>query len=186
FCATAHAKICARFKHSLAGVAMSDNKSRGLWFEEFTEGLTRETRGRTITEADIVNFAGITGDFNPMHTDAEYANASQFKARVAHGALTFSYAIGLAYQQGFLEETIIAFTGFEMKLREPVFIGDTIKVISTVSRLRAMPSAGGGFVTFDIKIIKQDGKVAQKGEWTVLVRSNPALVADASAEQQQA
>lgn len=160
---------------------MSDVERRGLWFEEFTEGLSLESRGRTISEADIVNFAGISGDFNPMHTDAEYAKGSQFGARVAHGALIFSVATGLLYQLGFLEKTVIAFTGFEMKLRAPVFIGDTIKVTSTVSKRRAMAAAGGGLITFDIKVTNQNNDVVQKGELTVMVASDPAVVKPAVA-----
>jgi acyl dehydratase len=148
-------------------------RMQGLWFEEFTDGMSIETRGRTITEADLVAFAGLTGDYNPMHTDAEFAKTTSFGARVAHGALIFSYAIGQLYQLGFMEGTIVAFTGFEMKLRQPVFIGDTIKVSATVSGTRAMASAGGGLVTFDVKITAQDGKVAQKGEITVMARSKP-------------
>ena len=72
-----------------------------------------------------MNFAGVSGDFNPMHTDAEYAKSTQFGARVAHGALIFSIATGLAYQLGFLDGTVIAFTSFDWKMRAPVFIGDT-------------------------------------------------------------
>jgi acyl dehydratase len=155
---------------------MSDNIRRGLWFEEFTEGLTSESRGRTITETDLVNFSGVSGDFNPMHTDAEYVKGTDYKARVAHGALTFSVATGLAYQQGFLEGTVIAFTTFEMKLRAPVYIGDTIKVATKVIKRHAKPSLGGGFISFDVKVTNQNGQVVQKGEWTVLVRSDPALV----------
>jgi acyl dehydratase len=148
--------------------------TRGLWFEEFVEGLAIETRARTITEADIVNFAGVSGDFNPMHTNAEYAKGSQFGARIAHGALVFSIASGLAYQLGFIEDTVIAFTGFEMKLRNPVFIGDTIKLVAKVSGRRSMKAAGGGLVMLDVKIVNQKGEVVQKGEWSMMVKSKPA------------
>ena len=153
---------------------MSDVKQRGLWFEEFVEGLSVETRGRTITEADLVNFAGVSGDFNPMHTDAEFAAITPFGKRVAHGALIFSIATGLTYQLGFLDGTIMAFTGLEWKFRDPVYIGDTVKVIATVTKTRAMSAMGGGFVTFDVKVMNQSDKVAQKGEWTILVRSKAA------------
>ena len=159
---------------------MSDIKQRGLWFEEFVEGLSVETRGRTITEADLVNFAGVSGDFNPMHTDAEYAATTPFGKRVAHGALIFSIATGLTYQLGFLEGTIMAFTGVEWKFRDPVFIGDTIKVTANVVKRRAMPAMGGGFVTFDVKVTNQAGKVVQKGEWMVLVRSSAADASQAT------
>jgi acyl dehydratase len=148
--------------------------TRGLWFEEFVEGLAIETRGRTITEADIVNFAGVSGDFNPLHTNAEYAKDSQFGARIAHGVLVFTIASGLAYQLGFIEDTVIAFTGFEMKLRNPVYIGDTIKLVAKVSGHRSMKAAGGGLVMLDVKIVNQKGEVVQKGEWSMMVKSKPA------------
>ncbi len=148
-------------------------KQKGLYFEEFEVGLELETRGRTITETDIVNFAGVSGDFNPMHTDAAYAATTPFQQRVAHGMLGLSVASGLSYQMGFLEGTVLAFTGLEWKFREPIVIGDTIRVQIKITNLRAMKAAGGGFVSFDVKVVNQNNKVTQKGEWTVLVASKP-------------
>src|SRR5258708_13901973 len=107
---------------------MAEIRQHGLWYEELTEGLAIETRGRTITEADIVNFAGLSGDFNPMHTDAVFAANTPYGARIAHGALVLSIATGLTYQLGFLEGTVLAFTGIECKFRAPVFIGHTINI----------------------------------------------------------
>ncbi len=146
----------------------------GLYFEDFEEGMTLETRGRTITETDIVNFAGLSGDFNPMHTDETYAQGTQFGKRVAHGLLGLSIASGLSYQLGFLEGTVLAFTGLAWKFRAPVYIGDTIRVQVKVTKKREMRQAGGGFVTFDVKVVNQDGTITQKGEWTILVASKPA------------
>lgn len=147
--------------------------NRGLWFEDFVEGFVVETKGRTITEADIVNFAGVSGDFNPLHTNAEYAKDTQFGQRIAHGTLIFSVATALAYQLGMLDDTSIAFTGFEMKLRGPVYIGDTIRVQIKVSGRREMKAVGGGLVTFDVKILNQRNETVQKGEWSMLVKSQP-------------
>ena len=154
-------------------MAQMPETKRGLYFEDFEEGQVLETGARTITEADIVNFAGLSGDYNPMHTNAVYAAGTQFEQRVAHGLLGLSVASGLSYQMGFLEGTVLAFTGLDWKFREPVFIGDTIHAVVKVSKRRQMRSAGGGFVTFDIKVLNQDDKVTQKGEWTVLVASKP-------------
>jgi len=147
---------------------------RGLYFEEFEEGMELETRGRTITETDLVNFAGVSGDFNPMHTDEVYASKTQFGKRVAHGLLGLAVASGLSYQMGFLEGTVLAFTGIEWKFRAPIFIGDTIRVAVKVTKLREMKAAGGGFVSFDVRVLNQDDAVTQKGEWTILVASKPA------------
>ncbi len=157
-------------------------KPHGLYFEEFQEGATLATRGRTITEADIVAFAGISGDYNPMHTDAEFAKKSMFGERVAHGALGLSVATGLIYQLGFLEGTVIAFLELNWKFRAPIKIGDTVHVELTVSALKDAARMGGGLVTTAIKMLNQNGEITQKGEMTVLVARRPA---ESTTEQAQ-
>jgi 3-hydroxybutyryl-CoA dehydratase len=159
-------------------MAQTNSYQRGLYFEDFQEGMELETRGRTVTEADVVHFAGLSGDFNPMHTDATYGATTQFGQRVAHGLLGLSIASGLSYQMGFLEGTVLAWTSLEWKFREPVFIGDTLRVKVKITKLRAMRAAGGGFVSFDVKVVNQNDKVTQKGEWTVLVASKPESEAE--------
>src|SRR5215213_512073 len=135
----------------------------GLYFEDIEIGSRMVTRGRTITEADLVQFAGLTGDYNPMHTDAEYMKSSVFGQRVAHGMLTLSYAVGQAYQLGFMERTVIAFRGLEMKFSLPVFIGDTLHTELVVREKTEARRMGGGWVVLDIKIINQVGKTVQSG-----------------------
>jgi len=149
------------------------NQPLGLYFEEFELGKVMVTRGRTITEADLVNFAGLTGDYNPMHTDAEYAKNTQFGQRIAHGMLGLSYMVGLVYQMGFLEGTIIAFLDATCKFRAPILIGDTIHGEMTVSELKDAERMGGGMVTSSFKLIKQDGTVTQKGEMVFLMKKRP-------------
>lgn len=144
-----------------------------LYFEDLQIGMTMITKGRTITESDIVNFAGLSGDFNPLHTDAEYAAKTEFGQRIAHGALGLSIATGLANQLGFMEGTVIAFTALDWKYRAPIFIGDTIHVEITVNQSKAVPTSGGGFVIFGVKVVKQDNTVTQEGKWTLVVRSRP-------------
>jgi 3-hydroxybutyryl-CoA dehydratase len=146
----------------------------GLYFEDIEIGALMETRGRTITEADLVQFAGLTGDYNPMHTDAEYMKSSVFGQRVAHGMLTLSYAVGQAYQLGFMERTVIAFRGLEMKFSLPVFIGDTLHTELVVREKTEARRMGGGWVVLDIKIINQAGKTVQSGNWTVLLAFKPS------------
>lgn len=146
---------------------------RGLYFEEFEVGATMRTRGRTITEADLMQFAALTGDYNPMHTDAEYSKDSFMGQRVAHGMLTVSYAVGQAYQLGILERTVLGFRGLEMKFSRPVYIGDTIHAELKVAAMKASRRLGGGVVTLDIRIVKQDGAVAQKGSLSLLMMSRP-------------
>lgn len=142
---------------------------RGLYFEELEVGQKMTSRGRTITEADIVNFAGVSGDYNPIHTDADFASKTPFGQRIAHGMLGLSAATGQAYALGFMERTVIAFMGLEWKFRAPVLIGDTITVNIEVTEKKDAKRMGGGLVTLDIKVVNQRGEVTQKGEWTVLV-----------------
>lgn len=144
---------------------------RGKYFEEFEIGQEMATAGRTITETDIVNFAGLTWDTNPMHTDAEYAKTTVFGERVAHGMLGLSYAVGLAWQLGFMEGTVIAFLGLEWKFKGPMKIGDTVRVVAKVKQKKEMKAAGGGLVTLEGRVLNQRDEVAQQGEWSVLVKS---------------
>lgn len=144
---------------------------KGLYFEDFAVGQRVVSQGRTITEADIVAFAGLTGDWNPLHTDAEHARGTQFGERIAHGLLILSVASGLAWRLGFMEGTVEAFLGLEWKFRAPVKIGDTIHLEAQVAGVRAMPRLGGGIVTFDVKVINQRSETVEKGTWEVLVKS---------------
>jgi 3-hydroxybutyryl-CoA dehydratase len=146
----------------------------GYFYDETSVGDVHVTQGRTITEADIANFGGVIGDYNPLHFDAEYAKKTMFGQRIAHGMLTLSFATGLANQLGTNLNTILAFRGLEFTFKAPVFIGDTIHVELEVVEMHDAPKHGGGWVTQTIKIIKQDGTVVQEGKWTALVASKPA------------
>lgn len=148
---------------------------RGLYFEEFEIGQAITSVGRTVTEADVVNFAALSGDWNLIHTDAEYAKTSPFGQRVAHGLLVLSIASGLAVRLGFLEGTTIAFRELgEWKFSLPVLLGDTVRVRATVAELKPMSRLGGGLVTFKVEVLNQDDKVVQRGTWSVLVKSQGA------------
>jgi acyl dehydratase len=146
-------------------------RPRGLHFEEFELGQALITAGRTITEADIVSFAGLSGDHNQIHTDAAYAAADTFGQRVAHGLLVQSIATGLAVQSGIIEGTVLAFRELSAKFSRPIFIGDTIHVKIEITELRELPRMGGGNVTMKYRVINQDGKMVQRGDWLMLVKS---------------
>lgn len=151
----------------------TENGPIGSYFEEVEVGQTMVTRGRTVTEADIVQFAALTGDYNPMHTNAEYMQTHPMGQRVAHGMLTLSYAVGQLYQLGFMERTVLAFRGLEMKFSLPVFIGDTIHVRLTIKEKKEMKRLGGGIVSAEVKIINQAGKTVQSGTMELLLASQP-------------
>ena len=147
---------------------------RGMFFEEFAVGQKIRTAGRTVTETDIVSFAGLSGDFNQIHVDAVYANAAPFGQRVAHGLCVLSIASGLAVQTGLMEGTVLAFREInEWKFSLPVFIGDTIHVELEVLETRAIPRLGGGAVTLALDVRNQDGQSVQRGKWAVLMMSQP-------------
>jgi 3-hydroxybutyryl-CoA dehydratase len=153
---------------------MADKPSpRGLYFEEFEDGYETETPARTVTEADVVAFAGLSGDFNPLHTNAEFAKTTLYEERIAHGLLGLSIASGLANQLGFMDGTAQAFTHLEWKFRGPILLGDTIHAKIAVKKKKAMKQLNGGFVFFDLTLVNQKDEVVQKGTWTVLVLSAP-------------
>lgn len=154
---------------------MSDRyQPRGRYFDEFVPGLCIVTAGRTITEADIVNFAGLSGDYNQIHVDAVYSTAAPFGQRVAHGLLVTSVISGLAAQTGVLEGTVIAFREItEWKFMKPVFIGDTVHAELSVRETKEMRRIGGGSVTIDLDVKNQAGDVVIKGVWVVLMAVRP-------------
>lgn len=147
---------------------------RGLYFEQFALDQELITAARTITEADIVRFAGLSGDYNQIHTDAAYAAAGPFGQRVAHGLLVQSVATGLAVQSGFIEGTVLAFRELSCKFSLPVFIGDTIHVELQIVSKKALPRLGGGQVDMKYAVVNQHGKAVQRGVWTMLLQSQDA------------
>ncbi|MDH3944448.1 MAG: MaoC/PaaZ C-terminal domain-containing protein [Anaerolineae bacterium] len=149
-------------------------KIRGMYFEEFEVGQKILTVGRTVTETDVVNFAGVSADFNEAHTNSEYGKATPFGQRVAHGLLGLSIASGLAWQTGILEGTIFAFRQIDgWKFVKPVLIGDTIHVEMEVVSTKAIPRLGGGSVMIELDVQNQNGETVMKGEWTTLILSTP-------------
>jgi 3-hydroxybutyryl-CoA dehydratase len=144
---------------------------RNMYFEEFEVGTEVISPGRTITESDIVSFAGLSGDYNQLHTNEEFTKGTMFGRRIAHGLLILSIASGLADRLGFIEGTALAFRELTWKFSQPVFPGDTIRFKARCKELKAMPRLGGGLVVFEVWVLNQEDKVAQRGEWQVLVAS---------------
>ena len=150
------------------------SKPRGMYFGEFHSGQRISTTGRTITEADIVNFAGLSGDFNQMHVDAAYSQASFFGQRVAHGLLVLSVITGLMVQTGVLEGTVLAFREINnWKFAKPIFIGDTVRAVLEVKDTKYMRRIGGGAILIDVDVMNQHDDTVMKGTLTVLVAERP-------------
>ncbi|MCH7587484.1 MAG: dehydratase [Chloroflexi bacterium] len=145
---------------------------RGLFFEEFEIGHVFTTPARTITEADIVAFAGISGDYNLIHTDSTYAKTTTFGQRVAHGLLSLSVVSGLAVRSGFMEGTVLAFREVnKWKFSLPVFIGDTIHAQIEVVETKSLPRLGGGAVNLLFRVKNQDDQTVMRGIFNLLIQS---------------
>ncbi len=145
---------------------------RGMYFEEFEVGQRVVSAGRTVTEADIVTFAGLSGDYNQIHTDAEFAQKTPVGQRIAHGLLVMAIASGLAAQTGMMEGTVLVFREIsDWKFIKTVFIGDTIHVVMNVNETKALPRIGGGSVSIELDVQNQNGQTVMKGTWAVLMAS---------------
>jgi len=146
----------------------------GLYFEEFSVGQKITSVARTVAESDILTFAGLTGDYNQIHTDAEFAKGTQFGGRVAHGLLGLSLAVGLLMRTGVLEGTVLAFREIvEWKFIKPVFIGDTLHVEMEAKELKPMPRIGGGQALVALDVKNQKNETLMRGTLAVLVASKP-------------
>lgn len=144
---------------------------RGRYFEDFEVGQTIVTAGRTVTESDVVRFAGLSGDFNQIHMDAEYAAGWMFGERIAHGLLVLSMATGLAVQTGMIEGTVLAFRELEWKFSRSVMLGDTVHVEIEVVEMKELARLGAGNVTMKVSVLNQDDEVVHRGQWGMLVKS---------------
>ena len=141
----------------------------GVYFEDLHVDDSATTPGRTITETDIVNFAGISGDYNRIHTDEEFAANMHFGQRIAHGMLGLSVSSGLVTRNpGAQRHMLVAWLGLTWEFKRPILIGDTIRVIQTVKEKSATRKPDAGQIIFDVQVINQRGKVCQAGEWKVM------------------
>lgn len=141
-----------------------------LYFGDLAVGTEFRSVGRTITEADIVAFAGLSGDHNPLHTDRQWVAAhTDYPAPIAHGLLVLSASSGLR-TPGLDELHILAFLEVSRRMTAPTLPGDTITQVQTVRELRPSSSQEGrGVVTLDVSVARQDGTVVQSGTDVLLV-----------------
>jgi acyl dehydratase len=142
---------------------------RGKTFDEFNVGDEFTTASRTITESDVVTFAGLSGDFNPIHMDKEFADNSPLKGRVAHGMLVESIATGLGNQLGIYEGTTIAVLSITINFKGTVKFGDTIHLKLTVTDKKESSKPGRGVVTFQTTVLNQRDETVIDGQWVVMM-----------------
>ena len=137
------------------------------YFEEFQLDHNRITRGRTITETDIVIHAGQSGDFFPHHMDEEWCKTQPFKKRIAHGTLIFTVAVGLTAD--LINEVSMTYGYERLRFTKPVFIGDTIKVSVTIKEKKGHKKPGFGIVTEFLEVTNQHNEVVMICEHLLLV-----------------
>jgi len=137
---------------------------RGLYWEEWEIDAEFESPGRTVTEADITLFAGLSGDYNPLHVNEEYCKTTIFGGRIAHGPLVYAIAAGLLFQLHLYDDTLIAFLGFEdLRFTKPVKPGDTIHARIKVLEKRETSRPDRGIMKRRLQVLNQRGEVVQEG-----------------------
>jgi 3-hydroxybutyryl-CoA dehydratase len=144
-----------------------------LYFDDIRVGQEWESQGRTVTEADVVNFAGLSGDFNPIHVDREFAKTTSFRQPIAHGVLIWAIGSGLAVACPTMRT--LAFTEIRgWHFRRPVFIGDTIRVQSKVLDIEVRSRGRRAAVAWERKIMNQEARIVQEGVLLTLVEGRAA------------
>jgi acyl dehydratase len=166
---------------------VASERRQGYTYADLHVGMSFRSPGRTITDADLVAFAGLTGDYSELHTSDVYAKSSEFGRRVAHGMLGLAYAHGLMWARtGDLRETAIAFLGIDdWRFLQPIFVGDTIFVNYRIAELRDSKSRPTqAIATFDVEVVDQDNRVVQRGRKALLVSKVPLDAVAASTARQ--
>ncbi len=144
----------------------------GWYLDDFELGKTYHSSARTVTETDVVNFAGLSGDFNPLHMDAEYARSeSIFGKRIAHGMLGPVFMTGLSNQMGIFSGTTIAFLELSIRYPAPLEIGATVHLEMTPTELHHSSRPGRGVLAMDANLVDQDGKVITQCVWKLMMKT---------------
>lgn len=144
-----------------------------MYFDDFKVGDEFVTPARTIAEADVVNFAGLSGDFNPLHTDEEFGKETIFGGRIAHGLLGLVVTSGLKQRLGFSDGTVIAFLGLTWNFKGPIRFGDTVRVRLRIAEMRPTSKPDRGVIKHAVELVNQRGEVVQDGEHVLMVRRRP-------------
>ena len=148
---------------------------RGLYWEQWEIGAEFESPARTVTEADVAMFAGLSGDYNPLHVNEEYCKQTPFGTRIAHAPLVYAIAAGLLFQLHLYDDTLIAFLGFDsLKFTKPVKPGDTIHARIKVLEKRETSNRARGVMKRQLQVLNQRGEVVQEGVQAFLLKRRPA------------
>jgi acyl dehydratase len=145
-----------------------------LYFDDVEVGQEWESQGRTVTETDIVNFAGLSGDFNPIHVDHEFAKNTPFRRPIAHGLLGVAITSGLGIHCPPMR-TMAFMSIRDWTFREPIFIGDTLRLRSKVLEKEQRSRGRRGVITWLRQLVNQEGRVVQEGTTVTLVEGRGVL-----------
>lgn len=145
------------------------------YFEDFAVGQVFRSQGRTVTEADIVSFAGWSWDTNPVHTDAEHSSGGRFGRPIAHGLLGLSVAMGLVSRLGIFERCSVALLGIDgWRFTHPVLTGDTVTCTIRITGTRLTSGGTTGILDRELTLTNQDGTVLQQGDIGLMVTTRPS------------
>jgi acyl dehydratase len=145
-------------------------QTRGLTYDQFGLGEVFISPARTVTEADVVNFAGLSGDFNPLHIDEAFARTTPFGGRIAHGMLVAALATGMANWLGIFEGTALALMEQVIQYKRPVQLGDTVHLELRVADKEEISKPDRGVVVFETDVCNQDSRPVITGRWTMMMR----------------
>lgn len=147
----------------------------GKYYEDLSLGDKFVTPARTIFQNDVAAFAGLSGDYNPIHTDLEFGKASNFGANIAHGALGFAVATGLISRTGLFDGTAVAFLSVDnWTFSAPIMINDTIHVEFEITFMRETKNPATGIITRTVRILNQHGGAVQSGDMTLMLKRRPS------------
>ncbi|MCQ2551813.1 MAG: MaoC family dehydratase N-terminal domain-containing protein [Clostridia bacterium] len=149
----------------------AQHEAQGLYLEDYVIGKEYVSQSRTITEADVVNFAGLSGDFNPLHMDETFAKQGIFGTRIAHGALGFIISTGLSNMMGIAEGTTIAFLECTVKYPAPLKIGDTVRVVLVPTEVKHSSKPGKGILKQNVKLVNQDDVCVMESDQTLMIKA---------------
>ena len=156
---------------------LKDIENYVAYLEDLTVGDRFVSPGRTITEADVTAFAGLSGDYNPLHTDAEYARETPYGQRIAHGLLVLAVVSGLSARTPLMramEKSIIGLVNLECRWKMPTLLGDTIRVALEIADKRISGKPDRGIVVLSRSALNQRDEVVMESDWTLLVRARTA------------
>jgi acyl dehydratase len=140
------------------------------YFEDFQPGQTFESNGRTITETDLTFFSMLSGDWNPIHANVEFAKGTRYGQRVVHGTLGIAMATGMLHELGIFDRSVIAMLGFKnWVFKAPLFVGDTIRLELTILDTELGRSGRSGKVGRRFRLLNQNNELVQEGESDVLI-----------------